>query len=301
MAKRVLITGGTGFIGKNVTNELIKKGYEVHSLVYPPFLPDKKGLVQYEMNLMDKNAVETFIKEHKFENLIHLAWYVGKGCQTSEVNLEWVAISLNLLKVFSENGGKRVLFTGSMSEYDYRYGYMTEELTPLNNEYLYGKSKAALYSLAKDFCERNNMDFKWARLFNVYGPNERDARLMPAVIISMLKGEDVKVSTCTKYQDYMHVEDIARGIVELFESDVKNAVNICSGEPVKLRCIVEKIGELTNFKGKILWGAIPTYFEEPLVVGNNSRLKNEVKFTPKYSLEEGLKATIEWWRNYLDV
>ena len=100
MSKRVLITGGTGFIGRNVVNQLIEKGYEVHSLVYPPFAPEQKGLFQYEKNLMDTKAVDEFLKEHKFENLIHLAWYVGKGCQTSTVNLDWVNVSLNLLKSF---------------------------------------------------------------------------------------------------------------------------------------------------------------------------------------------------------
>lgn len=301
MDKKVLITGGTGFIGRNVVNELIKRGYEVHSLVYPPFAPEQDGLVQYEMNLMDNNAVSEFLKGHQFENLIHLAWYVGKGCQTSDMNLLWVSASLNLLKSFKDNGGKRVLMAGSVSEYDYSYGYMTEDITPLNNEFLYGKSKAALYSLAKDFCKLNNIDFKWARIFNVYGPREREARLMPSVITSMLKNEDVKVSTCLKYQDYLHVEDMANGIVSLFDSEITGAVNISSGEPVMLRTIVEKIAELTNFKGNILWGAIPIYFEEPLVVGNNSRLKNEVNFQPKYSLEEGLKHTIAWWKENLDV
>lgn len=301
MNKKVLITGGTGFIGRNVVEQLLQKGYEVHSLVYPPFAPEQKGLVQYEMNLMDRQAVSQFLKEHNFENLIHLAWYVGKGCQTSPVNLDWLSASLNLLKEFKNNGGKRALLTGSMSEYDYRYGYMSEDLTPLNNEFIYGKSKASLYKLASEFCAANELDFKWARLFNVYGPNEIQTRLMPSVIASMLKQEDVKVSTCTKYQDYLHVEDIAGGIIALFESDVQGAVNICSGEPIKLRTIVEKIATITNFKKDILWGAIPTYFDEPLVVGNNSKLKNEVKFSPKYTLEEGLIATINWWKEQLDV
>lgn len=301
MTKKILITGGTGFIGRNVVNELISRGYEVHSLVYPPFAPEQKGLFQYEMNLMDNVAVDEFLKEHKFENLIHLAWYVGKGCQTSDMNILWISASLNLLKSFKDNGGKSILMAGSVSEYDYSYGYMTEDVTPLKNEFLYGKSKAALYSLAKDFCQLNNIEFKWARIFNVYGPREREARLMPSVIISMLKNEDVKVSTCLKYQDYLHVEDMANAIVTLFDSKITGAVNISSGEPLLLRAIVKKIAELTNFKGNILWGAIPTYFEEPFVVGNNSRLKNEVKFTPKYSLEEGLKQTIEWWKENLNV
>lgn len=299
MKERVLVTGGTGFIGRNVVDELIRRGYEVHSLVYPPFAPEKDGLVQYEMNLLDKEALEEFFKNHSFENLIHLAWYVGKGCQTSDVNLDWLSASFNILKSFQKSKGAKILMAGSVSEYDYSYGYMDEKKTPLNNEFLYGKSKAALYSIAKEFCLRNDINFKWARIFNVYGPNERKERLMPSVITSMLKGEDVKVSTCEKFQDYLHVEDMAKGIVSLFESNVSDAVNICSGKPVQLRAIVEKIAELTDFKGKILWGAVPTYFEEPLVVGNNNRLKNEVLFTPQYSLEDGLKQTINWWRKHL--
>lgn len=296
MQKRVLVTGGTGFIGQNVVNELINRGYEVHSLVYPSFAPEQSGLVQYEMNLMDSVAVDKFLSEHNFENLIHLAWYVGNGWQTSDINLDWVSASLNLLKLFKKSGGQRLLYTGSVSEYDYRYGFMSEDMTPLNNEYLYGKSKAALYSLAKSYCETNDLDFKWARLFNVYGPNERSQRLMPSVIISCINGADVKVSECTKYQDYLHVEDLARGIVTLFESDVNGAVNICSGQPVQLRTIVEKIAQFTNFSGKILWGAVPTYFDEPVVVGNNSKLFDLLGFTPKYTLDEGLKQTIKWWK-----
>lgn len=301
MSKKVLVTGGTGFIGKNVVKELLKRGYEVHSLVYPPFAEEEKGLFQYEMNLMDTNAVSEFLQKNSFENLIHLAWYVGKGCQTSNVNLSWVMTSLNLLQQFKDNGGQKVLMTGSVSEYDYRNGYLTEDFSSLNNEYLYGKSKAALYILSKEYSKLNGLDFKWARLFNVYGPNEREQRLMPSVINSCLRGEDVKVSDCLKFQDYLHVEDLAKAIVMLFESKTQGAVNICSGKPVQLRQIVEKIAELTEFKGNILWGAIPTYFEEALVVGNNKRLKQEVGFEPKFSLEEGLKNTINWWKeNYKD-
>ena len=95
----------------------------------------------------------------------------------------------------------------------------------------------------------------------------------------------------------LHVEDTARGIVDVFESNLEGAVNICSGQPVQLRTIVNKIAELTNFSGKILWGAIPAAFGDDLVVGNNAKLKS-IGWTPKYSLEEGLKMTIEWWRTH---
>ena len=295
MGKRVLITGGTGFIGRNVVDELINRGWEVHSLVYPPFAPEREGLIQYEMNLMDNTAVEDFLKKHKFENLIHLAWYVGPKCHVADLNMDWTIATLNLLKSFKENGGKKFLGAGTISEYEYKYGYLLEDETPTDPQTLYGNSKNAIFNIAKVYCKQNNIDFKWPRIFNLYGPAEKPQRLMPSVINSCLKGEDVKVSDCLKFQDYLHVEDTARGIVDVFESNVQGAVNICSGKPVQLRAIVEKIAQLTNFKGKILWGAIPAAFGDDLVVGNNEKLKS-TGWQPKYDLEQGLVQTINWWR-----
>lgn len=295
MSKKVLITGGTGFIGQNIVNQLIEKGYEVHSLVYPPFASEQKGLIQYEMNLMDNNAVDAFLKEHKFENLIHLAWYVGKGCHVHNFNMDWTISTLNLIKSFVENGGKCFVGAGTISEYEYKYGYLLEDETPTDPQTLYGNSKNAIFNVAKVYCKQNGCKFKWPRIFNLYGPNEKPARLMPSVINSCLKGEDVKVSDCLKFQDYLHVEDTARGIVSVFESEIEGAVNICSGKPVQLRYIVNKIAELTNFKGQILWGAIPAAFGDDLVVGNNEKLKS-IGWEPKYNLDDGLQQTINWWK-----
>ncbi len=295
MKEKVLVTGGTGFIGRNVVDELIKRGYEIHSLVYPPFAPEKDGLVQYEMNLLDKESLEEFFKNHSFENLIHLAWYVGPKCHVHDLNLDWSIATLNLLKFFKESGGKKFLGAGTISEYEYKYGYLVEDQTPTDPQTLYGNSKNAIFNIAKVYCKQNNIDFKWPRIFNLYGPAEKPQRLMPSVINACLKGEDVKVSDCLKFQDYLHVEDTARGIVDVFEADIQGAVNICSGKPMQLRTIVEKIAQLTNFKGNILWGAIPAAFGDDLVAGNNEKLKS-IGWKPKYDLETGLIQTINWWR-----
>ena len=297
MEKKVLITGGTGFIGQNVINELLNRGYEVHSLVYPPFAPKKDGLVQYEMNLLDSNSVEEFLSKNHFDSLIHLAWYVGKGCHNADENFDWIIATLNLLKSFQRNGGKRFLGAGTISEYEYKYGYLLEDETPTSPKTLYGEGKNSVYKIAGAFCKKYELDFKWPRIFNLYGPNEKPQRLMPSVINSCLKGEDIKVSDCLKYQDYLHVEDTASGIVDVFESNLEGAVNICSGKPVQLRYIVNKIAELTNFEGEILWGAIPAAFGDDLVVGNNEKLKS-IGWRPKYTLDEGLIQTINWWKNH---
>ena len=294
--KKVLLTGATGFIGSQVTAELLRRGYEVHALVYPPLSSAPNGLIPHEMNLLDSAAVEDFLTRNNFENLIHLAWYVGPKCHVSNLNMEWIVASLNLLQSFQRHGGKTFVGAGTCSEYEYKYGYLSEDETPTNPGTLYGNGKNAVYNIAGVFCRQNGIAFKWPRIFNLYGPGEKPQRLMPSVINSCLKGEDVRVSDCLKFQDYLYVEDTARGIVDVFESELQGAVNICSGRPVQLREIVNKIAGLTDFKGQILWGAIPAAFGDDLVVGNNEKLKS-IGWEQKYSLEDGLIKTINWWRN----
>ena len=296
--KKVLITGGTGFIGAPVTDELLKRGYEVHSIIFNTRAPEQPHLIQHQMSLMDADAVARLLSEHHFEHLIHLAWYVGAKCQMNNANLSWTRTTLDLLQGFHQYGGKKFLGAGTVSEYNYSYGYLQEDQTPITATTLYGQTKASIYNMAKIFCAQNDIAFKWPRVFNLYGPNEKPSRLMPSVAQSMLRGEDVKVSDCLKYQDYLHVFDAARGIVDLFDSEVSGAVNISSGIPVQLRTIVNKIATLTDFKGNILWGAIPTSFDDPLVVGCNNRLVKEVGWRQQINLDDGLKDIVEFWRKH---
>ena len=295
--KKVLVTGYSGFIGRATINELLARGYHIFGVSDKTILPNLPNLHQIKLNLLDKSAIDDFFENNRFDSILHMAWYVGPKCHIHNINMEWLSSSLYLLKKFQETGGKKFLCNGTISEYDFNYGYLSENITPLKNKSLHGQCKASLFETAQIFCKQNDIDFKWPRIFNLYGPNEKPQRLMPSVINSCLNGEDVKVSDCLKFQDYLHVEDTARGIVDVFESDVQGAVNICSGKPVQLRYIVNKIAEFTDFKGKILWGAVPAAFGDDLVVGNNEKLKS-IGWTPKYTLDEGLKATIDWWKNY---
>lgn len=292
---KVLVTGGNGFIGRYVVKELLSHDCDVHITVHSSDVSVPAEAKTHFIDLANQSAVKALLEQEHFDSLIHLAWYVGKGCHSSNLNLEWVRITLDILEAFHENGGETFVGAGTVSEYEYKYGYLTEDLTPTNPETVYGEAKNSVYKIAKAFCKKNDISFKWPRIFNLYGPGEKPARLVPSVISDCLNGQDVIVSDCLKYQDYLHVADTAKGIVCVFQGEAEGAVNICSGKPIQLRYIVETIAKLCNFDGTIKWGAIPAAFENDVVVGNNDKLKS-MGWKPTFTLEEGLRETIEWWK-----
>ena len=296
--EKILLTGASGFIGSHVLEELLKRGYEVHAVVHSGAIPPHPGVTVHQLDLLDAAAVESFMAEQQFTHLLHLAWYVGKKLHVHENNVDWLAASLLLLKSFAHHGGKHFLGAGSCSEYEYRYGLLRENETPTNPGILYGNAKNALFHMANVYCAQSGMHFQWPCIFNLYGPREKAQRLMPSVILSCLRGEEVRVSDCMNFLDYLHVGDTARGIVDVFESELTGAVNICSGKPVQLRSIVKHIAELTDFDGVILWGAVPAAFDYEVVVGDNHKLQS-IGWQPQYDLISGLQDTINYWKEHV--
>lgn len=298
MREKILITGATGFIGKHVLALLASRNYELH-ITTRSKKTDIPNVIQHETDILDIASTRDLLASERFSSLIHLAWYVGKKCHSSDCNMGWVSASLALLQSFHEFGGETFLGAGTVSEYEYEYGYLVENQTPTNPGTLYGESKNSLYKVAKSFCANHGMKFQWPRIFNLYGPGEKPTRLMPSVINDCLNNRTVQVSDCLKFQDYLYVEDSAAGIVSVFEHDIQDAVNICSGEPVQLKAVVNRIAELTHFQGEIAWGAIPNAFENDIVVGSNDRLKS-TGWKQRYTLEEGLINSINWWKGERD-
>lgn len=289
---KILITG-PGFIGSAVIKLLAKNmNYELH-VISRKINCNIANIIVHNIDLFDLKTLEALFKKEKFDSLIHFAWYCGKGLHGSEVNLDWTILTLQMIKFLANNNGKIFLGAGSVSEYDFSYGYMKEFKTPLNNNSIYGKAKAACYNMCKEYCKLNNITFKWARIFNLFGKNEKPQRLIPYIIYSILENKDINVSTCEKIQDYSYLEDTAGAIVKFYDSNIEDAVNICSGQSIKLKDIIEKICYKLNFNiNKINFGAIPPNFEDNFICGDNSRLINDVQYKYKYSIDNGLDEVI---------
>lgn len=302
--KRVLVTGATGFIGLHTLAPLRARGYEVHAVSSRAPMPvaanaaGTEGVVWHRADLLAPDAAAELLAALRPSHLLHLAWYVVPGkLITAPENFAWVTASLDLIRRFSELGGRRVTVCGSGYEYDWSYGYCSEKLTPAVPNTIYGACKQALRLMAESFAAQAGLSAAWGRVFFLYGPNEHPDRLVSSVIRSLLRGEPARCSHGRQIRDYMHVQDVADGLVALLDSDVGGAVNVSSGEATTLREIVLTIGRLTGREDLIQLGALPARANDTaLVVGDNARMTAETGWKPRYDLESGLRQTIEWWQ-----
>jgi nucleoside-diphosphate-sugar epimerase len=299
--KRVLVTGASGFIGQHTLAPLESRGFEVHATSRHPAEPSVGAVNWHVANLLDLDEQKRLLALVRPTHLLHLAWFVVPGqLITSPENYDWVTASLALVRAFIEHGGQRSVVCGSGYEYDWNYGYCSEKLTPLVPDTVYGASKHALDVLLRSLAESTGTSAAWGRVFFLYGPDEHPKRLVSSVIRSLLSGQPAPCSHGRQIRDYMHVQDVADGLVRVLDSEITGAVNVCSGRATALRDIVLGIGRLLGRPELVQLGAIPARSnDKALVVGDNQRLVAELGYEEKFDLESGLTQTIDWWRGHM--
>lgn len=299
--KRVLLTGASGFIGRHCVEPLLARGYEVHSLARHPVSGLSSEVVQHPVDLLNRAAARDAVQAIEASHLLHLAWFVVPGqLISSPENFNWVTASLELVRDFRRAGGRRVMGVGSCYEYDWRYGYCSEALTPLKPDTVYGACKNGLRELTEAFCRTEELSWAWARVFFLYGPHEHPKRLVSSVIRALLSGEEAPCSHGRQIRDYMHVQDVADGLVALLDSDLEGPCNIASGQAMTLREIVSSLGDILGSPELVKLGALPARANDaPLVVADIGRQTSELGWEPRFGLREGLEHTCQWWRENL--
>lgn len=299
--KRVILTGATGFVGRQAIEPLVQQGFEVHAITRGA-TEQRQGaenVVWHSLDLLDAAKVGDFCRVVRAGYLLHFAWYVehGKFWNAPE-NLDWVAASLNLLRRFAENGGRRVVSAGTVAEYDWRTdGVYSETETSLAQHTLYGASKHAVHLILRRFAEQTNLEYAWGRIFFLFGAGEAPNRLVASVVRSLLNDEPAKCSHGNQIRDFMAVEDAADAFAALLASDVCGAVNVASGKAVKLKDLIYVIADSLGARENVRLGAIPPQTGEPTeIVADTRRLREEVGWQPQRTLDERLSQTIDWWR-----
>ena len=295
--KRALLTGATGFLGRQAIAPLRARGFEVHAI-------SRQGgesgpeVTWHAADLLSGPARAGLIETVRPTHLLHFGWYVEHGeFWSSPRNLDWVAASLSLLRLFTEAGGRRVVMAGTCAEYSWDHSLLSEHQTPLEPATLYGSSKHALGLILSAFAPQAGISAAWGRVFLTYGPHEAPGRLVASVIRSLLDNKTAPCSHGRQIRDFLYVKDLADAFVALLDSTVEGPVNVASGRSVTLREVVEIIGQQIGRPELIELGAVPASPDDPAELSADiSRLRDEVGWSPEHSLEAGLAETIEWWR-----
>ena len=204
--KRILVTGARGFIGRHCLPLLVARGYEVHAVSSQRITANASDVYWYQADLLDPSQVLALVTKVRAGHLLHLAWYTVPGKYwTSPKNLRWVQASVSLLQEFVAHGGQRVVMAGSCAEYDWRYGYCSEAVTPLAPRTLYGTCKHSLQLVLSAFAKQTGLSAAWGRIFFLFGPYEHPDRLVAFVIRSLLKGEAARCSHGNQIRDFLYV------------------------------------------------------------------------------------------------
>ncbi len=296
---KVLVTGANGFVAGDIPKMLASRGAAVYSVGRTTPAPlDGVNFLQADLLATDSDAFRR-IADVGADTLIHVAWCTEPGGYwTSVDNLRWMAASLHLVDAFMAGGGKRVVIAGTCAEYDWHYHTLIERQTPLAPATIYGQAKASLHCALAAYADKHDISFAWGHIFFPYGPKEKPRRLLSDLACNLLKGVEMEVSEGKQIRDFMHVEDVARAFVELAASDVRGPVNIASGEQRQLREIIEIAAKAVGRLDLVKFGARPPIANNPpCLAASISRLRDEVGFRPRYQLEDGIKATVQWWES----
>lgn len=299
--KRLLITGGSGFIGRNVLAHLKPMGYEVFCVTNVSSAPSDAAATPVACDLMDAVQVDDVMQRIRPTHLLHMAWYTAHGAfWTSEKNLAWTGASLNLIRSFAAVGGARAVFAGTCAEYDWNAPSPFDEcLSPTKPATLYGVCKNSLRQVLESYSAKVGVSLAWGRVFFLYGPGEHPDRLVPSIIRSLLNDKPVVVRASGHVRDILHVTDVASGFAQLLDSGVTGPANVALGQGIELGTIAREIATIVGREELLTLGLTEPTSENPAsIVAKSGKLRSETPWNPTVATRDGLAELVDWHRHH---
>lgn len=290
-----LVTGAGGFVGRWAVGALAGTGTVTACGrgERPGWLAP--GVAWERVDLLAPGAPAALVERVAPEAVLHLAWDATPGAYwTSRANLAWLAASCELARALAP--GTRLVTAGSCAEYAWGADERcVERETPCAPATLYGHSKLALGDVLGAV---DGLSAAHGRVFFLYGPHEHPARLVSGTARALLAGEHAPTTHGRQRRDFLHVADVGAALTALLGAvDVTGPVNIASGEAVPVGEVVRLVAEAAGRPELLGWGERELAASEPAVLaGDVGRLRDEVGFTPRVALAEGLAETVDWWR-----
>jgi nucleoside-diphosphate-sugar epimerase len=293
-ANRVLLTGASGFVGRQVVAPLLQYGFEVHLTSRAAL--EMPMVHEHRVDLFDESAVSRLLESVRPTHLIHLAWYTQPPeYWHSPMNAAWEACSLHLFESFVRNGGKRFVGTGSCAEYEWGSDVLKEDVTPEVPATPYGCAKLSLKRRSEALALTAGISFSWARLFFLFGPHERKERFVPSIVDRLLQKENAYCRSGDLIRDLLYVEDAGDAIGALARSNVEGTVNIASGTASQLGEVAIEIGLVMHLPELVHVASEDSKSTAPKsLVADVSRLSREVGWKPRFDRHDAIQRTIAW-------
>lgn len=282
----VLVTGGSGFIGRACVEALRAQGASV-------LTPSSS-----ELDVLDSAGAASYLARVRPTHLVHAAWRPVHGdIMTSPQNEAWARASLSLVRAFRDAGGMRAAVLGSSAEYDWSGGRLKTGVTPLNPATPYGAAKRRLHEDLGELAETTGLSLVWPRLFFLYGPHDHPSRLGMAVLSALLADRAVDLSEGLQVRDYVYVADAGEAVAAALLSGFEGATDIASGEAVTVRQLASEIGRQLGKAHLLRFGARQTApHETPVVLGDPEHARRAIGWSARTGLEEGVSKFIAWGR-----
>ena len=291
---KLLITGGTGFIGYHLAKKAISKGWKVTSISSNK--PKKKRLlkkVKYiKCNLGDKKKLKKILKVN-FNHVVNLAGYVDHSNKSQTYKSHYLGC-VNLANALINKKINSFIQMGSSLEYGKKKS-PHNELMKCNPISIYAKSKYLSSRYLLDLNKNYNFPAVIFRLYQTYGGKQDNNRLIPITISNCFNGKQFPCSKGNQKRDFLFIDDLTRALFLAMSKKKSRGhiFNIGTGRPVKVKYIIKKIQKIIG-TGHPKFGKIKLRLEEnSSTYPNIKKAKSILNWSPKVSLEKGLKFTIK--------
>lgn len=305
--KRVLISGGAGFVGANLARRLLRDRHDVHLLIRNAQDEWRIEAIRADVSLhvadlQDRDAVARAAAQARPEWVFHLATHGAYSWQTdlSRIMTTNVVGTANLLEACLRTGFDAFVNTGSSSEYGLKDFPATEDEQVEPNSY-YAVSKASATLLCRYAAHSNNLPVPTLRLYSVYGPYEEPNRLIPALIVHGLRGALPPLTDPNTARDFVYVDDVVDAYLlaaTRHGADPGAIYNVGSGTQTSLRGVVELARAALGIAGEPLWGSMPDrVWDTSSWVADTRKIGAELGWQPTHTIDTGFRRTVEWLRD----
>lgn len=315
--KKVLVTGAGGFIGSHLTERLVELGVSVVAFIhynsrnYWGWLEESKYLKDIQVITGDIRDYDSVKKAMKGKDIIfHLAALIGIP-YSYESPLAYIKTNIegtyNILQAARELNIEKIIHTSTSEIYGTAQYIPINESHPINPQSPYSATKASADLLALTFYRSFNTPVSIIRPFNTYGPRQSARAIIPTIITQILNNkEKIKLGSLSPTRDLTYVKDTVEGFIKVAEQEksIGEIINIGSNFEIS-------IGDLTKFIAKIINREIEVETEEVRLRPENSEVerlladttkaKEILNWSPSYSLEEGLRETVNWFKTHLEI